>query len=391
MKRIILPLTLILIIILAFVPAIPSSAESNAPDSYSVGAHARYLLTGETYDIVLLTKPEGASFPAVEYTSENFDIARVDVNGTVTGVSQGKATITIAPAGMPAQTTDIYVVDSMVNINAVAIPMKPGGKFLIYPKVSGKTKASEVTYASSNEEVAKVSKNGTITAVTDGRVKITATTGDGAHSRYMWVGVDSNITALGIDISVWQGELTAQNWQTIKDFGYTFVIIRAGYGREIEQKDKQFESYYETARAAGMELGAYHYSHALTPKQAELEAETMLKWLEGKTFEYPICYDVEEAQQMELPPAELAKIIDAYCEKLEAEGYKDKVIIYSFANMLQKNMPRSELAKREIWLAHTRTLQPRRTYTGHYSIWQFSHSGRFPGIYADFDLNAKYN
>nr|AIA94671.1 Glyco_hydro_25 [uncultured Ruminococcus sp.] len=63
----------------------------------------------------------------------------------------------------------------------------------------------------------------------------------------------------GIDISEWQGKI---NFQLVKTSGIDFVIIRAGYGKLLTQKDKCFEVNYQQARAAGLSLGAYWYSYA---------------------------------------------------------------------------------------------------------------------------------
>ena len=41
----------------------------------------------------------------------------------------------------------------------------------------------------------------------------------------------------GIDVSKHQGEI---DWQKVKDSGVEFVILRAGYGREISQVDPCF-------------------------------------------------------------------------------------------------------------------------------------------------------
>lgn len=45
----------------------------------------------------------------------------------------------------------------------------------------------------------------------------------------------------GIDVSVWQGSI---DFNKVKSSGIDFVIIRAGYGSLISQKDKCFEQNY---------------------------------------------------------------------------------------------------------------------------------------------------
>ena len=53
----------------------------------------------------------------------------------------------------------------------------------------------------------------------------------------------------GIDISVWQGPNI--DFNAVKNAGYDFVIIRAGYGKYEHQKDPYFEQNYKNAKSAG--------------------------------------------------------------------------------------------------------------------------------------------
>ena len=58
----------------------------------------------------------------------------------------------------------------------------------------------------------------------------------------------------GIDVSVHNGSI---NWNQVKNDGVQFAILRAGYGREISQKDQRFEEYYKNAKAVGMPVSCY--------------------------------------------------------------------------------------------------------------------------------------
>lgn len=44
--------------------------------------------------------------------------------------------------------------------------------------------------------------------------------------------------AKGIDVSHWQGRI---DFDKVKSQGYSFVMINAGYGKYISQKDENFE------------------------------------------------------------------------------------------------------------------------------------------------------
>ena len=94
----------------------------------------------------------------------------------------------------------------------------------------------------------------------------------------------------GIDVSEHQGVI---DWAKVAKDGVQFAVLRAGYGRELSQKDKQFERNYAGAKAAGIKVGAYWYSYANSVERGEQEARTCLKVLEGKCFELPIFFDQE--------------------------------------------------------------------------------------------------
>ena len=76
----------------------------------------------------------------------------------------------------------------------------------------------------------------------------------------------------GIDVSEFQSALDLS-----KVSGYGFVIIRAGYGNVISQKDKAFEYHVQNAIKAGMTIGEldlagkYHVNIMATKKDDQLD------------------------------------------------------------------------------------------------------------------------
>ena len=83
----------------------------------------------------------------------------------------------------------------------------------------------------------------------------------------------------GIDVSEHQGVI---DWTKVAKDGVQFAVIRAGYGRELSQKDKQFERNYAGAKAVGIQVGAYWYSYANSVERSEQEARDSLKELAAR-------------------------------------------------------------------------------------------------------------
>ena len=123
----------------------------------------------------------------------------------------------------------------------------------------------------------------------------------------------------GLDLSKHNGDL---NFTAIKNAANNFVILRAGYGNSVSQKDTKFEEYYKSAKTAGLKVGAYWYSYALTPSEAIIEAKCFYEVIEGKQFEYPVYFDIENRDHHKgASNAELVKMCQNFCDFMESKGY----------------------------------------------------------------------
>ena len=186
----------------------------------------------------------------------------------------------------------------------------------------------------------------------------------------------------GIDVSKHQGTI---DWAKVKAAGVQFAMLRAGYGRYDNQKDERFEANYKGATAAGIPVGAYHYSYATTAEQAEQEAEVFLGWIKGKTLTYPVAFDIEDKKQANLGVSVISDIIRAFCETVEAAGYY--VVVYANKDWLTNRIDADCKSRYDIWLAQW-TSEP--TYTGSFGLWQYSSKGSVDGVSGNVDMNIAY-
>ncbi|HHU49526.1 MAG: GH25 family lysozyme [Caldicoprobacterales bacterium] len=191
----------------------------------------------------------------------------------------------------------------------------------------------------------------------------------------------------GIDVSKWQGII---DWQKVKAAGIEFAIIRAGYGRLPQYKDATFELNYAGAKAAGIHLGAYHYSYADSTAKAKQEGELFLSWLKGRQFEYPVVLDLEADSLIKLGKKVLTEIADRFLSTVESAGYY--VALYSNRHWLNNLLDSNYLLKKyDLWLAHwTKSGKPDMDLSGECGLWQYSSSGRVEGIKGNVDLNIAY-
>ena len=184
----------------------------------------------------------------------------------------------------------------------------------------------------------------------------------------------------GIDVSYAQGMI---DWEKVKASGSVdFAILRAGYGKETSQIDDQFSRNYTACKQLGIPVGAYWYSYATTVAEAEQEANVCLQTIQGKQFEYPVAFDIEEACC--LPQADA--LSTTFCTALENAGYY--TAIYTFKSALESNFSAAVKNRYDIFLSHIGVQQT--DYAGSYGLWQYSWTGCIPGISGDVDLDYAY-
>lgn len=187
----------------------------------------------------------------------------------------------------------------------------------------------------------------------------------------------------GIDVSKHNGTI---DWKKVNASGKVgFVILRAGLGKLARQKDPMFDRYYAGAKAAGLPVGAYWFSYALTEEEARQEADAFLEVIKGKQFEYPVYYDVERAEQFALGKEEVSKIIRAFLERVEAQNYW--VGLYGSYSSLTTYTAEDIRTRYAIWLAHWNVKKS--PYKGDYGMWQYG-VGKIPGINGDVDVDECY-
>lgn len=186
----------------------------------------------------------------------------------------------------------------------------------------------------------------------------------------------------GIDVSTHQGTI---DWNKVKASGIGFAVLRAGFGQYSSQKDKRFEANYSGAKAAGIPVGAYHYSYAKSSADAVKEAKTFLGWLAGKQFEYPVYFDIEDSSVASLSKETLSSIAQSFCETMENAGYFAG--IYANKYWLTSKLDYEKIKNYTIWLAHYTS---QTDYSRPYGIWQYSSTGRVNGIQGNVDMNYSY-
>lgn len=200
-------------------------------------------------------------------------------------------------------------------------------------------------------------------------------------------GVTSRI---GIDVSEFQGEDI--DWKQMRESGIEFVIIRLGYRAYGETGelvlDDMFDRNMQGALDAGLDVGVYFFSQAITPGEAVEEAEFVLEHVRGYEIDGPIVYDTEEikgdtARTDNNTRQEFTNYCKVFCDTIEQAGYDP--MIYANMKWMAFTLDMEQLADYDFWYADYHDV-PQCPYE--YEIWQYSETGAVPGINANVDLNV---
>ncbi|QNK41523.1 GH25 family lysozyme [Caproicibacter fermentans] len=240
----------------------------------------------------------------------------------------------------------------------------------------GSSVDTDVTWTSADSTIATVDSQGQVTGKKIGQTIVTATTG--AYSASCVV----NVAYKGIDVSRYQGTV---DWAAVKNYGIDFAMIRTGFGSEnwSTQTDPYFETNYSNAKANGLKVGAYHYSYATSVEMAETEADFCLHILNGRQLDYPVAYDVEDKDQWGLSTDTLGQMVQAFCSKLEAAGYK--TVVYSYYSFYKAHLTSPLVAQYDTWIAHSTDM----TSFSPYTMWQYGQRS-VPGVSGSCDVDYSF-
>lgn len=199
----------------------------------------------------------------------------------------------------------------------------------------------------------------------------------------------------GIDVSYYQGNI---DWKKVKNSGVEFVIIRVGYrgygsaGTLVE--DPRFKTYLDGATKAGLKVGVYFYTQAITTAEAQEEAKFVLDRIKGYSLQMPVYYDIESVDydtgrldSAGLSKAQKTALCIAFCDTIIKSGYSAGV--YANYTWLNYYIDGAGLGRKyPIWLAHYTS---NTNYDQRMDMWQYSGSGTVSGISAYTDVNVWYS
>ncbi len=191
---------------------------------------------------------------------------------------------------------------------------------------------------------------------------------------------------VGINVNQKKGEI---DWAQVAANGVDYAMIRVGYrnyGDGRLMPDTLFEENIKGATEAGLPVGVYFYSKAVTDAEAEEEATYVLEQIRTYNITYPVVfyweYDLKEDGSLDQDSRtkqcngdQVTGFVDTFCKKVKAASYTAG--FYCDKTMGYEKLDLEKLSGYEMWYAEFRTVP---SFFYDFGMWQYTKEGTVPGI-----------
>jgi len=218
--------------------------------------------------------------------------------------------------------------------------------------------------------------------------------------RHKRVTKETQTVTMGIDVARYQGTI---DWQEVAGGEVDFAIVRIGYrGMKdgVIKPDPNGQYNLQEAARAGIPLGVYFFSTAISEEEAQEEAQWVAEMIAGYPITYPVVYDCEnfndpDSRQYFMNRQERTDVALAFLEAIEKLGYEGMFYASKVDMEQEKSWEVSRIQEDyKIWVAQypARPYPETRetSYSGIHHMWQYSMEGSVPGIRQNVDLNIAY-
>lgn len=198
------------------------------------------------------------------------------------------------------------------------------------------------------------------------------------------------VSYVGVDLSKYNDYV---DFIKLKKAGVDFVMVRVGvrgYGTGQIMLDDYFYENIKRASDAGLQIGLYFSSQAISKEEAREEANLVLESIGDYKVSYPIAFDMEfvanDTARIEiLTRTEKTDIAKEFLETIEAAGYTP--MLYGNKEWLIRQVDLSKLSGYDVWLSQPGDIPD---YPYWFSMWQYSTSTSIDGIAGYANMNISF-
>ncbi len=198
---------------------------------------------------------------------------------------------------------------------------------------------------------------------------------------------NGKISTIGVDISKSQDYV---DFYEIKKSGIDFVMIALG-GRGYASGELYLDEYFadniKRATEAGLDVGVYFFSTAITQEEAIEEAHFVSENLVPYEVKYPVAYYTEAVSRQESRSDSLNKmtrtlISQAFMDTIKECGYS--TVLYGTKEWLIKKYSLGSFSGTDMWLSQNGNLPD---YPYQFIMWRYTTTGHVPGIAGPANIN----
>ena len=191
-----------------------------------------------------------------------------------------------------------------------------------------------------------------------------------------------------VDVSSYQGNMTANDYQILANKGVKSVIVKLTEGSNYTNPYAINQMKY--AAQAGLNVNIYHYANFSNKSQAQSEANYLLKVLKNKGInnKIKIFADMESTSTQN---DNVASNLNAFWKVLKNGGYSNHGV-YTYTNYLYRSAVINTVGQKQTWVAQY-PYQPSASNLLHseFGGWQFSQTARIPGSSYTGDLDVSHD
>lgn len=186
-----------------------------------------------------------------------------------------------------------------------------------------------------------------------------------------------------MDVSRYQGTV---NWDAVKASGKVdgVMLKTVSTNSKLSNRadglyiDPTFERNYAECKRLGIPVGVYYYTYAVSRADADKELALLKTALTGKTFELPICVDVEDNKLHKLSKSALTDLAAYALGVVQSWGVYAMLYTGLYFGQTYLYMGGAALKAYDVWLAAYRSTKPSPGWP--FGMWQYTSTAHVPGV-----------
>lgn len=198
---------------------------------------------------------------------------------------------------------------------------------------------------------------------------------------------NTRVSYAGVDISKTQDYV---DFLELRRAGIDFVMLRLGqrgYSSGEITMDEYFMDNLKRASDAGLDVGVYFFSQAVTVEEAEEEAQFVIDTISENKIQYPVVFAMDtipnEVSRIDsLDKMQRTNIALAFMDKIRENGYFP--MIYGDKEWLIQKLSLGSMIGYDVWLSQEKDIPD---YPYQFVMWQYTTHGTIAGIAGDANLN----